>query len=219
MARRVQFDREKKYLLESAKEAIGIPNFGQLEFLEIALTHPSYVYERLDIAKSQKDLQEKEYRRLAHLGDAILNAAVTDYLYQKFSQLDQGELTKAKHNLINKTSLAELADKLQLKKFCLLGLSQQENFQARQERLFSEMFESLLGAIYLEFDRDFSRTRTWIVNNYIANAVDGYFDEVENDEIEFDEDDIPSTTVTTREYLDMIGLHDFPDYGWVPGDD
>lgn len=42
MARRFQFEREKNNLLESAKKAVGIPNFKQLYFLEIALTHPSY---------------------------------------------------------------------------------------------------------------------------------------------------------------------------------
>lgn len=72
--------------------------------------------------------------------------------------------------------------------------------------MFGEMFEALLGAIYLEFERGFSKTKTWLLNHFFDELFEYVFDENE-------------TLVTTRDYLDMIGLNDFPDYGWCPGYD
>lgn len=176
MERQERFEREKKLRLEAAIQAIGIPRFERIDLLEIALTHPSYVYEKLETSTTQKNEQEREYRRLAHLGDAILNAIVTDYLYKNLPDLNQGQLTTTRQNIVNKPNLFKLANKFQLKQFCFLGMGEQGNSQTKQERLFSEMLEALLGAIYLEFDRDFSKTRTWLVDRYIANAVDDFFD-------------------------------------------
>jgi dsRNA-specific ribonuclease len=215
-----RFRKKSVHQFEAVKKTLAIPDFKQAELFEIALTHPSYIYERIDITQTQKKQQEKEYRRLAHLGDAILGAIVTDYLYECFSDLTQGELTELKKSLVDKTRLFEFAQELQLKQFCLLGGSQQREAKTGQEKLFSEMFEALFGAIYLEFERNFSKARFWLVDRFIANAVNDLFDDdSDDDNNKFDEDDVPNTTVTTREYLDMIGLHDFPNYGWAPGDD
>ena len=66
--------------IETVKQAIGIPNLKKTELLEIALTHPSYIYENNSLERRDKDLQERKYRRLALLGDSIFNAVVIDYL-------------------------------------------------------------------------------------------------------------------------------------------
>lgn len=206
--------------LEAVKKLLGLPDFKQIELLEIALTHPSYIYERVGLTQIQKDQQENKYRRLAHLGDAILGAIVTDYLHRRCSELTKGELTKLKQRLVDKRRLSKFAQELQLKQFCLLGVSQHGKAETGQDGLFSELFEALFGAIYLGFERDFSKAHSWLINHFIADAADELLNnELDDDDDEFDEDDIPSTTVTTRDYLDMIGLHDFSDYGWAPGDD
>jgi len=60
--------------LEAVKSAITLPNFQQTALLEIALTHPSYIYDDLNLNRQQQDQQELQYRRQAILGDSIFNA-------------------------------------------------------------------------------------------------------------------------------------------------
>jgi len=158
--------------IETVKQAIGIPEFKKTELLEIALTHPSYIYENHNLNRQQQDLQEREYRRLAILGDSILGAVVIDYLYDRLPTENQGALTDWKSNLVRRSKAYEFAQKLKLRQFCQLGGSQRDKHESQQIELFGEMFEALLGAIYLEFNRDFSRTRQWLVDRFIKQAVD-----------------------------------------------
>jgi len=158
--------------IEAVKKAIAIPDFDQIKLLEIALTHSSYIYENPSLNRQQQDLQEREYRRLAILGDSILGAVVIDYLHEKFHNLNQGELTLWKSDLVRRNKAYEFALNLNLRQLCLLGRSEETKDESEQKDLFAEMFEALLGAIYLHFNRDFSPTRDWLVKHFIANAVD-----------------------------------------------
>ncbi|MBW4579590.1 MAG: hypothetical protein KME42_08470 [Tildeniella nuda ZEHNDER 1965/U140] len=199
--------------IEAVKRAMGLPKIEQCAIFENALLHPSYIYET-NLPRQVQDLKEKEYRRLAHLGDAVIGAIVTDHLYSSYPDLNQGELTEVKQCLVDKTQLAELADELNLHQLCKLGKSQQGQTPETQVRLFAEMFEAVFGALYLEFDRDFARSRHWLVERIREIAADLLEDEEDD---EYDEAAF-SHQVTTRQYLDMIGLYDFPDM-WAPGDD
>jgi dsRNA-specific ribonuclease len=156
--------------IEAVKQAIGIPDFKRTELLEIALTHPSHTYEKRHLTQQQKELQEREYRRLAILGDAILGAVVIDYLHQQYPDLNQGRLTNLKSNLVSQKRLAEFARELNLRQLCLLGQGVEQK-DYTEERLFTEMFEALLGAIYLERERDFLWFRNWLVEGFIEKAV------------------------------------------------
>jgi dsRNA-specific ribonuclease len=157
--------------IEAVKKAIGIPDFKQTQLLEIALTHPSRIYENSNLTQHQKDAQEREYRRLAILGDAILGAVVIDYLHQQYADLNEGKLTELKNKLVSQQKLSEFARELNLRELCLLGRGV-ERKDYSEERLFPEMFEALLGAVYLEFKRDFSRLRIWLVERFIKKTVD-----------------------------------------------
>ena len=95
--------------IEAVKKAISIPDFKQTQLLEIALTHPSRIYENSNLTTQQKDAQEREYRRLAILGDAILGAVVIDYLHQQYPDLNEGKLTELKNNLVSQQKLSEFA--------------------------------------------------------------------------------------------------------------
>ncbi len=157
--------------IEAVKKAIAIADFNQTKLLKIALTHPSRIYED-NLTQQEKNLQEREYRRLAILGDAIFGAVVIDYLHEQFPTLNQGEITNKKSKLVSRKKLSEFARKLKLRQLCLLGRSEIVNDESRQVDLFGEMFEALFGAIYLEFERDFSRTRNWLIERCIKKAVD-----------------------------------------------
>lgn len=206
---------QREQQIQALIQIIGIPDFHEKEVLATALTHPSYIYES-NASRQTKDLQEKAYRRLAHLGDAILGAIVTEYLYERFPESTKGELTEDKQLLVDKVQLSEFAIQLNLQQFCLLGKSLKGKPLNEQERLFAEMFEAVFGAVYLGLKRDFHKASSWLVENFIADAVDKLFDDETDDEDNFENIDL---TISTREYLDMIGMEDFPDYGWAPGDD
>ena len=173
--------------IEAVKKAISIPDFKQTQLLEIALTHPSRIYENINLSTQKKDAQEREYRRLAILGDAILGAVVIDYLHQQYPDLNEGKLTELKNNLVSQQKLSEFARELKLKQLCLLGRGVEQKDYS-EERLFTEMFEALLGAIYLEFKRDFSRLRIWLVERFIEKTVDNLLTDTQFTEEQLSED-------------------------------
>jgi len=159
--------------IEAVKNAIGIADFNRTDLLEIALTHPSHIYENQNLNRQQQVQQEREYRRLAILGDGIFNALVIDYLYHRFPNLNQGALTNNwKNSLLSRKKLSEFARKLNLRQLCLLGGSEIRKDESEQVELLGEMFEALFAAIYLGFERDFSPSRDWIVERFIKKAVD-----------------------------------------------
>ncbi|MBR8833685.1 MAG: hypothetical protein DSM106950_06510 [Stigonema ocellatum SAG 48.90 = DSM 106950] len=151
-------------------KVIGIPDFSEIEALEIALMHPSYIYE-LNGNRQIQDLQEKLYWRQAHLGRDILCAIVTEYLYEKFPNYTKDELAQVKQLIIDNFQLSEFAIKLKLKQFCLLEESQKTKPLDEQEKLMAEMFEAVFCAIYLGLKRDFCKTKFWLIERFIADAV------------------------------------------------
>ncbi|MEQ9355753.1 ribonuclease III domain-containing protein [Coleofasciculus chthonoplastes] len=158
--------------IEAVKKAIKIPEFKHTELLEVALTHPSYIYEDRNLDKQQQVKQERDYRRLAILGDAIFNAVVIDYLHKNDSTLNQGKITDFKNNLVSREKACEFAHKLNLRNICRLGGSAKDKDISDQVSLFGEMFEALVGAIYLNFERNLSPARDWLVNHFIKPSVD-----------------------------------------------
>jgi dsRNA-specific ribonuclease len=181
--------------IEAIKKAIGIENFKQVDLLKIALTHSSYIYENRNLNRQKQDLQEREYRRLAILGDSILGAVVIDYLYNHFPNLNQGALTNWKSNLVERKKAYEFSQKLNLSHYCLLGKSHGGKDESEQKDLFAEMFEALLGAIYLEFQRDFSSTRDWLVNGFIAEAVDNLLTDTQMSKNQLPEDSLTAISL------------------------
>jgi dsRNA-specific ribonuclease len=158
--------------IEAVKKAIGIREFTRTDLLEIALTHPSKIYQNDDnLNRQQQDQQEREYRRLAILGDAIFGAVVIDYLHQYFPSLNQGAITQWKSHLVSRKQCYEFAKTLKLRQLCQLGESEKRKDETEQQDLLGEMFEAMLAAIYLNFERNFSTTRDWLVEKFITNAV------------------------------------------------
>lgn len=158
--------------IDAVKKKIGFVDFQKIDLLINALTHPSYINEQTNLTQQQKDRHNIEYRRLAHLGDAILGAIVTDYLYHlHISHLSTEVLTRLKSKLVDRSQLSQFARELELIQFSLFGQGTERISQTHPNRLLSETFEALVGAIYLEFNRDFSLTREWIVTRLIKKAA------------------------------------------------
>ncbi|MBD2452393.1 hypothetical protein H6G76_35920 [Nostoc sp. FACHB-152] len=155
---------------QAVQQAIQISDFKNPNLLEIALTHPSRIYES-HINRQQQDEQAREYRRLSILGDTILAATVVDYLHNEYEFFNQSQITDIKSNIVSRKNCYTFAKKLNLKTLCLLGGSEQNKGENQQTELFAEMFEALLGAVYLNYERDFSLTKKWLIKLFIKDAV------------------------------------------------
>lgn len=115
--------------------------FSDVSLLVTALTHPSYVNEFPD---------GSDYQRLEFLGDAVLGLVLADLLYNRFSDLSEGELSRLRASLVDQSCLAELAGKADIAPFILLGKGEQLDSGRRKPSILADVLEAILGAIYLD---------------------------------------------------------------------
>jgi len=132
--------------------------FVKRDLLRLALTHPSVAHEQgLPIQTNQ---------RLEFLGDAVLQLALTQELYQKFPTFGEGPLTKARAKLVNRRSLAERARHLALGQYLILSRGEETSGGRDRLSALADTFEALLGAIFL--DGGFEAARGFILQQFLA---------------------------------------------------
>ncbi len=129
--------------LERAEELIGYA-FDDPTLLKKALTHPSAV---------EGHALEDSYERLEFLGDALLGAIVSAYLYQHHPEMDEGELTRAKTSLVSGEHLSDVADDLGLGPCIFLGESEHGTNNRGLRSALENVYEALCGALYLDGGR------------------------------------------------------------------
>lgn len=117
--------------------------FHNEQLIKQAFTHSSYVNEH-----HKHPLADNE--RLEFLGDAVLELLVSNYLYHKYTDLPEGELTKYRASVVCEESLFYFAEKLELQKFVLLGKGEERTGGRKRQALLADVFEAFLGAIYLD---------------------------------------------------------------------
>ncbi|CAN5724682.1 ribonuclease III [soil metagenome] len=122
-------------------EALGL-TFKNPALLEEALTHRSYLNEN----KSSRAHNE----RLEFLGDAVLELAVTHFLYFKYPNKPEGDLTAFRAALVNTYSLADTAEAIGLNDMLLLSKGESKDTGRARQIILANAFEALLGAIYLD---------------------------------------------------------------------
>lgn len=123
--------------IESIENAVGYC-FKDKMLLTRAFTHSSY--------------SENSYEKLEFLGDSILNFVVADELYKRYGDLDEGDLSKARSNIVDKPPLKKFVIKNGLEKFIRLGASEKRNHIEKSDKLCGDLYEAILGAIYLDGD-------------------------------------------------------------------
>jgi ribonuclease-3 len=117
--------------------------FRDAGLLQQALTH-----------RSHSSLHNE---RLEFLGDSILNCVVASILYERFSHLDEGDLSRLRANLVKQQSLYEIAQKLELSQFLRLGEGELKSGGFRRPSILADTLEALLGAIFLDAGFDAAR--------------------------------------------------------------
>jgi ribonuclease-3 len=130
--------------------------FKDKDLLRQAFTHRSYLNEH----KGSK-LEHNE--RLEFLGDAVLELAITDFLYKKFPRKTEGELTAYRSALVNSTTLASVGEKLNINAFLLLSKGESRDTGRARQFILANTIESVIGAIYL--DQGYAKADGFISTN------------------------------------------------------
>lgn len=120
----------------------NIPEFKNKKLFEQAFTHRSYLNE------TKEKLSSNE--RLEFLGDSIISFVVSQYLYKKFPQFDEGILTNIRSLMVNTKSLAKIAKELGFGEFLKLSKGEAESKGRLNQSLLADSFESFVGALYID---------------------------------------------------------------------
>ena len=118
-------------------------SFRNPALLHQAFTHSSYVNEH-----RRKKFTDNE--RLEFLGDAVLELSVSHYLYMKYPDMSEGELTKLRASIVCEPSLVLFANELNFGKYILLGKGEELTGGRTRPALLADVFESFIGALYLD---------------------------------------------------------------------
>lgn len=122
--------------------------FNNLEVLISALTHKSYAAET-----GLKYYNE----RMEFLGDSILSAIVVENLYARYPSETEGKLSQLKAQIVSAQNLSQWAKEIKLGDYILLGKSEDSQEARNRESLLCDLFEAVVGAVYLDGGFDSSR--------------------------------------------------------------
>lgn len=132
--------------------------FADDSLLRQALTHRSY--------------GQPNNERLEFLGDSVLNCVVATMLYRHFSRIDEGDLSRLRANLVKQQSLVEIAQRLGLSAYLLLGEGEAKSGGFRRPSILGDTVEAIVGAVFL--DGGFEAAQAMLVALYdpILKTVD-----------------------------------------------
>lgn len=153
--------------LPKLQETIGY-TFADSNLLRLALTHPSVTHNRPDSGENNQ--------RLEFLGDAVLQLCVTEELYSRFPDKDEGDLTQMRVSLVCGETLAEAAQSIGLGRYLYFDIGEEKSGGRDKPSVLADAMEALIAAVYLDGGleaakslcelvlRDYSKVR--IVHNW-----------------------------------------------------
>jgi ribonuclease III len=133
-------------------ERLGLP-VRDLDLLEQALVHSSWLHEHRDAARGHNE-------RLEFLGDVVINLAISDALFDAYPTDDEGLLSTRRASIVSATGLARLANRIDLGPLLKLGEGEAQRGGRRRPSLLASAFEAVAGAVYL--DLGWEVARTWL---------------------------------------------------------
>jgi ribonuclease-3 len=104
----------------------------------------------LQTALTHRSASSRNNERLEYLGDAILGAIISDELYGRFPNLNEGQLSRLRSSLVKKESLAQVARGLELGDYLLLGSGELRSGGQSRDSIIADALEALLAAVYLD---------------------------------------------------------------------
>lgn len=142
------------------QQVIGY-KFQNTDLLIQALTHSSFVNE-------QKINKKPDYERLEFLGDAILEMVSSEYLFKKYPDKKEGEMSKIRASLVCEPALAFCAEHIELKKFIQLGKGEELTGGRNKESIIADVMEAVIGALFL--DGGLQESKHFIDTYVLTNA-------------------------------------------------
>jgi ribonuclease III len=131
--------------------------FNDINLLKQACTHRSFLNENKNVAEHNE--------RLEFLGDAVLELVITSYLYRRFKDRDEGQLTAYRSALVNTVSLSRVAESLGVNEFLLLSKGESKDTGRARSIIMADTVEAIIGAIYL--DKGYDAAANFISQNLL----------------------------------------------------
>lgn len=138
--------------------------FKDKDLLKQAFVHRSYLNEHPKLGVYHNE-------RLEFLGDAVLELVVTEYLYQKYPQATEGDLTSYRAALVNAITLSRAAADLGMNEYLLLSKGETKDTGRARQDILANTFEAFIGSVYL--DQGYAKAE-----RFIGGALFGKIDEI-----------------------------------------
>lgn len=128
--------------MKELEKLVGVVFTDPIHLLT-AITHRSYLNEH-------REAKQEHNERYEFLGDAVLELVVTDFLFHKYPEKPEGDLTAIRAALVNTLSIADAATQLGVNEFLLLSKGEERDTGRARQYILANTFESITGAIYLD---------------------------------------------------------------------
>ncbi len=146
---------------KDVQELIGY-QFNNTNILKQALTHSSYSNE-----KQMNKLYNNE--RIEFLGDAVLELVSSEYIYERYPDKPEGELTKLRASLVCEKSLTYSANKFKIGDYLFLGKGEDSTGGRQRPSILSDALEAIIGAIFL--DGGFTNAKEFVVEQVLKDLI------------------------------------------------
>ncbi len=143
-------------------EGLKLP-FKNSDNLKTAFTHASF--------------GEGNYERLEFLGDSVLKLVISDYLFNKYKNENEGKLTSIRAEIVSDKTLTTFAEKLEFDRYIILGKTEKRKGRS-MDTIMACVFEAFLGAIYLEYGQD---KAIGIISSFIFENFKEEIEEIEKE--------------------------------------
>ena len=149
---------EKREFASRLKRILGFSP-GNLKLYEIAFIHRFASFTMPDGKKVNNE-------RLEYLGDAVLDAILSDYLFEKFPDATEGFMTKIRSRIVNRDILNQLAISMGINKILISNISSVQP----TKNLYGDALEALIGSVFL--DKGFKKTKKLFIRNVLNKYLD-----------------------------------------------
>jgi ribonuclease-3 len=156
-----KFSKDVENRLRIIEKLVGSPLNNPELFIE-ALTHRSAI----NITPLKKKISNE---RLEFLGDSVLNLVVTEYIFSKYTNQDEGQLTKIRSRFVNKEILLAVANKLKMTKLLFINENAANAIESGAKSILADSVEAFIGAIYL--DLGFEKAKQFITKHIIKPNI------------------------------------------------
>ena len=161
---------ERWMTLKEMQDRLGYP-FRDMEWLNKALTHKSFVHEGNAVQTHPSGSAANEV--LEFLGDAVISLAVSHLLVMAFPEAHEGTLSQRRSHLVRRATLASLSREFHLERYLLLGKGEMLSGGAKKSSILANTYEAMIGAIYMDggFERSLEKVKEHL-QSYFRSHVE-----------------------------------------------